>query len=101
MKNIFGNNILIETEGDILIIDKRSTFFSKSRMAIKINEISGIIQWNDMLLIMGIGFPIQCELSEKNREAIKRLPNSIIGNGVEIEKIYEELYILIQNIPNM
>lgn len=101
MKNILKNNILIETEGDTLIIDKRNTFFSKSKMVIKIKEIVGIIQWNDMILIVGNGFPIQYELSEKNREIMKRLPNSIMGNEEEIEKIYEKLYILVQNIPNM
>lgn len=101
MKNTLKNNILIKTEGDILIIDKRNAFFSNLKMTIKIKEITGMIQWNDIILIVGNGFPIRYELSEKNREIIKRLPNSIIGDEEEVEKIYKELYILVQNIPNM
>lgn len=101
LKKILGNSTLVKVEGDMLTIDKKGTFFSNSKMCIKIKDITGLLEWNEIIIVLGKGIYTEYELNEKNKERIKSQPNTIIGEKNEIEDIYAELYILLQNVPNM
>ncbi|MGV3026285.1 hypothetical protein ACED96_11240 [Clostridium thermobutyricum] len=93
------NDIKIKTRGKILIIDKSESILSNTKMFIKIDNISGCILLEGMLLVLGSGIPICNEFKNHNIEYIKRLPNCIIGTKDELEEIYEEISLLIENIP--
>lgn len=96
----FENKIRVELKGDIIVIDKREYFCTKTKMFVLKSEISGAILVENILVLLGTGMK-NCEMTEKNLENIKRLPNAIVGNLEEIEKLYEEISLLLQNIPNM
>ncbi|MGL4847344.1 MAG: hypothetical protein ACRC28_00175 [Clostridium sp.] len=94
------NEIKVEKMGDVLVIDKRKYFCAKTKMFILISEISGAVLVENILVLQGSGIKI-CEITEKNLDSIRRLPNAIVGKPCEIEKLYEEILLLVQNIPNM
>ncbi|MGL4874651.1 MAG: hypothetical protein ACRC30_08380 [Clostridium sp.] len=94
------NKIRVEKVGEILVIDKSRYFCTKTKMFILISEISGAILVENILVLLGSGMK-NCEMTEKNLENVKRLPNAIVGSLEEIEKLYEEILLLVQNIPNM
>ena len=89
------NNIKIKTRGGILIIDKSELFFSNTKMFINIDSILS----EGMLIVLGSGIPVINEFKNNNIEYIKRLPNCIVGTEEELQSIYEEISLLIENIP--
>ncbi|MGL5415270.1 MAG: hypothetical protein ACRDAU_06395 [Clostridium sp.] len=100
MRYELENKIKIEKIGDLLVIDKSKYFYAKTKMFILVSEISGAILLDNVLVLVGTGLK-NPNIEEKNLENMKRLPNSIEGTFEEIEKIYEDILLLLQNIPNM
>ncbi|MGL5647833.1 MAG: hypothetical protein ACRDDY_08275 [Clostridium sp.] len=100
MRYELENKIKIEKIGNLLVIDKSEYFYVKTKMCILVSEISGAILLDNVLVLAGTGLK-NPNIEEKNLENMKRLPNSIEGTFEEIEKIYEDILLLLQNIPNM
>lgn len=95
------NGIRIETKGDILLVDKSLLEIAPSSMFIKILDITGCILLEEELIIFGEGIPVNKEVTNQNKNLITSLPNCIWGKRDELEKIYDGLSILLQDIPNM